>query len=273
MYNYAAGRNFSCFDPLPDHLLDRMKPFRDDQEKRFKTFENWTCEHVTPDELSTDYMFYTGYSDVVQCSFCGTKIKDWEKGDSVVARHNELSSMCPLVVKRLTAFFPKYALYSERIKSFMINDFVVNTARLNMPKDFIRIAADAGFFYQGISSRDSVKCYYCGGGLNDFNYTDDIATEHDKNFGKCPYNHLKKHPGGGAPQDSIIAGRFAFVVNTNPEDLNAPFLPSCGGDFKGLGRLRQQQQQRTNQLQQNQQPSVFGNSNNYLGVSRGPMFS
>lgn len=45
--------------------------------------------------------------------------------------------------------------------------------------------SDAGFFYTG--KGDQTICYHCGGGLKDWEETDEPWVEHARWFSKCPY--------------------------------------------------------------------------------------
>ena len=50
--------------------------------------------------------------------------------------------------------------------------------------------ADAGFYYIGLS--DQTKCFYCEGGLRNWQPEDDPWTEHARWFSKCGYVRLIK---------------------------------------------------------------------------------
>lgn len=50
--------------------------------------------------------------------------------------------------------------------------------------------ADAGFFY--IGTQDHVKCFYCDGGLRNWEECDDPWFEHARWFANCPYVLLNK---------------------------------------------------------------------------------
>ena len=53
-----------------------------------------------------------------------------------------------------------------------------------------RQLADAGFYYIGLS--DQTKCFYCDGGLRNWQPDDDPWTEHARWFSKCGYVRLIK---------------------------------------------------------------------------------
>uniref|UniRef100_A0A2C9JNY1 RING-type domain-containing protein n=1 Tax=Biomphalaria glabrata TaxID=6526 RepID=A0A2C9JNY1_BIOGL len=72
---------------------------------------------------------------------------------------------------------PEYALKSERLKTYS-----------NWPRDH-RLQpselADAGFFYAGYG--DCARCFYCGGGLRNWDDEDDVWVEHARWFSKCSF--------------------------------------------------------------------------------------
>jgi hypothetical protein len=52
------------------------------------------------------------------------------------------------------------------------------------------VMSEAGFFY--IGTRDHVKCFYCDGGLRNWEEGDDPWFEHARWFANCPYVLLNK---------------------------------------------------------------------------------
>lgn len=77
---------------------------------------------------------------------------------------------------------PDYHLYETRFNTF-----------LNWPKSLKQKPVDlasAGFFYLGIG--DQTLCFHCGGGLKDWEESDDPWEQHALWFPKCNYLLLKK---------------------------------------------------------------------------------
>ncbi|XP_055881233.1 baculoviral IAP repeat-containing protein 7-A-like [Biomphalaria glabrata] len=72
---------------------------------------------------------------------------------------------------------PEYALKSERLKTF---SSWPRGHRLQ-PSDL----ADAGFYYAGYG--DCARCFYCGGGLRNWEDDDDVWVEHGRWFSKCSF--------------------------------------------------------------------------------------
>ncbi|KAK3578080.1 hypothetical protein CHS0354_006733 [Potamilus streckersoni] len=80
--------------------------------------------------------------------------------------------------------FPQYAILSNRKESF-------GTWPKYIPVQPDKLA-EAGFIYGGVG--DSVKCYYCGGGLRYWEPGDEPWTEHAKWYPSCPHLALNKGP-------------------------------------------------------------------------------
>lgn len=85
-------------------------------------------------------------------------------------------------VIRIKPKYPHYALIEKRLTSFR----KWSISEIVKPEDL----ADAGFVFTGIG--DSVRCFYCGGGLREFVNGDDPWIEHVKWYQNCPYILLVK---------------------------------------------------------------------------------
>jgi len=73
--------------------------------------------------------------------------------------------------------YPEYVNYAARLASY--NKW---PKAMSQTKEEL---ATAGFYYSG--SGDETLCYYCGGGLMDWDPYDDPWVEHAKWFNHCPY--------------------------------------------------------------------------------------
>ncbi|KAH9510060.1 hypothetical protein Btru_043405 [Bulinus truncatus] len=72
---------------------------------------------------------------------------------------------------------PEYALKSERFETFS-----------NWPREHHiqpTVLADAGFYYAGYG--DCARCFYCGGGLRNWEDDDDVWVEHARWFSRCSF--------------------------------------------------------------------------------------
>lgn len=75
------------------------------------------------------------------------------------------------------AFHPAYSQYKTRLESF--KDWPSTMSQ--QPSDL----AKAGFYYFGI--KDMVKCFFCNGGLKNWDHNDDPYQDHVRWFPKCQY--------------------------------------------------------------------------------------
>ena len=93
--------------------------------------------------------------------------------------YDDLHTMLDTSDKAITAdpIHPKYISYEERLQSF--KKWPLLSAQ--QPCDL----AKSGFFYVGIS--DSVKCFFCNGGLRQWDIFDDPFEDHVRYFPNCQY--------------------------------------------------------------------------------------
>ncbi|CAB0014317.1 unnamed protein product [Nesidiocoris tenuis] len=96
--------------------------------------------------------------------------------------------------------FPNYATYDSRLRSY-------ETWPISL-KLKPNVLSDAGFFYTG--KGDQTICYHCGGGLKDWEETDEPWVEHARWFSKCPYVLAVK---GKAFVDEVNGARAVQVSN------------------------------------------------------------
>ncbi|XP_045195485.2 baculoviral IAP repeat-containing protein 2-like isoform X2 [Mercenaria mercenaria] len=78
--------------------------------------------------------------------------------------------------------FPQYAVYSKRLESFEAWQEYIPVEKLDL--------VEAGLVYTGVG--DSVRCYFCGGGLRNWERGDVPMEEHAKWYPKCPHILLVK---------------------------------------------------------------------------------
>ncbi|KAM6151149.1 E3 ubiquitin-protein ligase XIAP [Rhynchocyon petersi] len=167
------------------------------EEARLKSFQNWPdYAHLTPRELASAGLYYTGIDDQVQCFCCGGKLKNWEPCDRAWSEHRRHFPNCFFVLGRNvntrsesdalssdrnfqdSANSPKYpamADYEARIMTFGTWIYSVNKEQL----------ARAGFYALG--EGDKVKCFHCGGGLTDWKPSEDPWEQHAKWYPGCKY--------------------------------------------------------------------------------------
>lgn len=86
------------------------------------------------------------------------------------------------IMKHSGPLHPQYATLEARLRTFR----EWPPALKQTPKDL----ADAGFYYIGLS--DQVKCFYCDGGLRNWQSEDEPWKEHARWFDKCVFVRLVK---------------------------------------------------------------------------------
>merc|ERR1719410_3297084 len=86
------------------------------------------------------------------------------------------------ILKHSGPLHPQYATLEARLRTFR----EWPPALRQQPKDL----ADAGFYYIGLS--DQVKCFYCDGGLRNWQSEDEPWKEHARWFDKCVFVRLVK---------------------------------------------------------------------------------
>ena len=90
-----------------------------------------------------------------------------------------------IIVKNKKISFPRYAQLHSRLETFnadSLKDSFLYKSRMEY--------ANAGFFYMG--EGDKTVCYYCGGGLLEWEATDNPWKEHARWFSRCPYVLVRK---------------------------------------------------------------------------------
>ncbi|XP_013418147.1 E3 ubiquitin-protein ligase XIAP-like [Lingula anatina] len=184
---------------------DFMLIMRENELTRMQTFANFpdSCS-VRPSELAKVGFFYLGTSDIVKCAYCGGKIGSWSRGDDAFGEHLKHFPLCPFVQQRQrreqnstqqsnVSFddnpivterpkHPQYAIVQKRRTTF---ENWPNSKR-QTPREL----SIAGLYYAGFG--DNVKCFFCGGGLRNWEPQDDVWTEHARWFPNCGYVKLSK---------------------------------------------------------------------------------
>ncbi|XP_054278974.1 death-associated inhibitor of apoptosis 1-like [Macrosteles quadrilineatus] len=184
------------------NMSDNIQRFYYEIE-RLNSFVNWPVTFLSPNLMANGGFYYFQREDFVRCAFCGVEIGSWVEGDDPASDHKQWSPSCKLLqnipcgnvpIKNnskdelLLSFqnlginqikfpsFPNYTLLDARLKSFK-----------NWPKTLKftpEMFSEAGFFYT--KKGDGIICYYCGGGLNNWNEeSDEPWVEHARWFSKC----------------------------------------------------------------------------------------
>lgn len=175
------------------------------EEERMKTFNKWPVSFLSAEQLARNGFYYLGRGDEVRCAFCKVEIMRWVEGDDPARDHQRWAPQCPFV-RQLTnpdsagrdecgsrvpvtaatcmpgPAHPRYASETARLRSFQ--DWP--RCMRQKPEDL----AEAGFFYTGHG--DKTKCFYCDGGLKDWENDDVPWEQHARWFDRCAYVQLVK---------------------------------------------------------------------------------
>ncbi|CAC5392019.1 unnamed protein product [Mytilus coruscus] len=64
---------------------------------RIRSYSNWTRTYPKPVVLADAGFYYTGIEDVVQCFYCGLKLRRWDVFDDPWVEHARHGKHCPHV--------------------------------------------------------------------------------------------------------------------------------------------------------------------------------
>lgn len=221
-------REHSNYTPEPPVQEETPHDMRREEE-RLKTFENWPVTFLRPEVLAKNGFYYLGRGDEVRCAFCKVEIMKWVEGDDPASDHQRWAPQCPFLkdpsavepagrdecglrapttptssaIHMPGPVHPKYASQAARLRTF--KDWPRSMRQ--KPEDL----ADAGFFYTGHG--DKTKCFYCDGGLKDWEEDDIPWEQHARWFNRCAYVLLVK--GKQFVQQVITESCF---IEANEED-------------------------------------------------------
>lgn len=202
------------------------------EEERLWSFQDWpSSAPVSPLDLARSGFFYLGPGDQVQCFSCRGILKCWAAGESAMSEHQKFFPDCPFVLGQEVCSRQSAQPRGRcpdctdgqilgHLRYMYSNDSPVldHPAHPDMAREWTRLSsfrywplhaevqpqqlAQAGFFYVGHG--DHVKCFYCDGGLRNWEVDDDPWTEHAKWFPRCEFlEHVL-----GAPYILGIQHRF-----------------------------------------------------------------
>ncbi|KAJ8939446.1 hypothetical protein NQ318_023072 [Aromia moschata] len=195
-------------------------------QDRLSTYENWPNTQVSKVSLAEAGFVYTGEDDIVRCPFCNIEGYRWVSGDNPMEDHRLWRPNCSFIRRSIEHDHSQGSnrnpdtcgLYGiEILPNSVPEDTSLNLSRLgihknkgpvyedkisyesrlatfkNWPKSLKQKPADlaeAGFYYTGVG--DQTLCFYCGGGLKDWEENDEPWEQHALWFSKCVYLILKK---------------------------------------------------------------------------------
>ncbi len=220
----------SISSPFHENFIRNLDMRR--ERERVRTFEHWPSGTSHPRTVDVHHLarsgfFHLGNLDRVQCFSCGGVLRNWNFGDNVMNEHRRHFPHCkmtnntertnvplenplpqqvppPVVIQEppdpsesewidLMHMFPCQHPDNPHMwhESVRVETFNQRWVAQNVRATPQQISA-AGFFFLG--ERDRVKCWYCNGGLQNWEYEDEPWTEHAKWFPTCEFLLQKKGP-------------------------------------------------------------------------------
>ncbi|KAM4571611.1 baculoviral IAP repeat-containing protein 7 [Fundulus diaphanus] len=180
--------------------------------ERLRTFHNWPADApVASGDLAKAGFFFLGSGDKVQCFCCGGVLRYWKPGDSPAVEHKRHFPTCSFILGRAVGNIPLAAGSSDSVDGQLLSqlqrmtmddqvtagqaaypEMEAEDSRLttfhNWPSEALvqpDVLAQAGFFYTGHG--DNVKCFFCDGGLRNWEPGDDPWHEHARWFPRCEF--------------------------------------------------------------------------------------
>ncbi|KAM9344054.1 baculoviral IAP repeat-containing protein 7 [Pholidichthys leucotaenia] len=192
------------------YILDEHQMQR--EQERLRTFQNWPADApVASGDLAKAGFFFLGPGDKVQCFCCGGILRYWVNGDSPAVEHKRHFPTCSFILGRAVGNIPLQVSSSDSVDGQLLSqlqrltmddqgvggqavypEMEAEDSRLttfhNWPTDASvqpDVLAQAGFFYTGHG--DNVKCFFCDGGLRNWEPGDNPWQEHAKWFPRCEF--------------------------------------------------------------------------------------
>ncbi|OCT56671.1 NACHT, LRR and PYD domains-containing protein 1a-like [Xenopus laevis] len=128
--------------------------------------------------LSRAGFYYVGPGDRVRCFSCGGELDNWEDWDVPLTRHRLSYPNCHYVRELHGA--TSWILRDEdnRLETYRGHSH-------HFPNNNQQCLSQAGFYYVGPGDR--VRCFSCGGELDNWQPGDEPLTRHQQSYPDCPY--------------------------------------------------------------------------------------
>nr|XP_023654568.1 baculoviral IAP repeat-containing protein 7-like isoform X1 [Paramormyrops kingsleyae] len=195
-------------------MVTPVEPRMRSEEERLGTFRDWPRDApVTAVGLAEAGFYFIGPGDKVRCFCCGGVLRYWVRGDTPLGEHKKHFPTCGFALGRNVGDIQDFAgrgsaddvdgqLVSQLQRMTVDDPAVLGQAvypdmeaeesRVTTFQDWPTdssvqpdVLARAGFFYTGRG--DNVKCFYCDGGLRNWEPGDDPWQEHAKWFPRCEF--------------------------------------------------------------------------------------
>uniref|UniRef100_A0A3B5LIP3 RING-type E3 ubiquitin transferase n=1 Tax=Xiphophorus couchianus TaxID=32473 RepID=A0A3B5LIP3_9TELE len=217
------------------------EPRMREEVERLRTFQNWPADApVASGDLAKAGFFFLGSGDKVQCFCCGGVLRFWEQGDSPAVEHKRHFPTCSFILGQTVGNIPLTVGSSDSVDGQLLSqlqrmtmddqgtagqavypEMETEDSRLttfhNWPTEASvqpDVLAQAGFFYTGHG--DNVKCFFCDGGLRNWEPGDDPWQEHAKWFPRCEFLIQSR---GQEYISNIQDSSFSLLSLSYPSDM------------------------------------------------------
>ncbi|KAL6482573.1 hypothetical protein MHYP_G00074450 [Metynnis hypsauchen] len=188
------------------------RPGMRSEEERLRSFQLWPPgAPVTAADLARAGFYFLGHEDSVQCFCCDGVLRCWVRGDEPLHEHKRHFPTCRFVLGRDVGNIPRPpgppdsvdGQLLSQLQRMGVDEQIAGGQAVypEMESEDTRLTtfhnwptgasvqpttlARAGFFYTGHG--DNVKCFFCDGGLRNWEPGDDPWQEHAKWFPRCEY--------------------------------------------------------------------------------------
>ncbi|XP_049813806.1 baculoviral IAP repeat-containing protein 3-like [Schistocerca nitens] len=172
-----------------------------------ETFQigNWYKELLQSEELAHAGFYRPNRQhdddddDTVKCIYCETEQSEWQLGKDPLVRHLCHSPKCPFVWSAAIDLCQIFMFNEQKLAHIRLPAWPQYCSRIARKESFKNWSkylpvrpeklVEAGFFYTGTG--DSTICFYCGGGLHDWEVGEDPWQQHTFWYPHCKYLRLK----------------------------------------------------------------------------------
>uniref|UniRef100_A0A8B9KNT4 RING-type E3 ubiquitin transferase n=1 Tax=Astyanax mexicanus TaxID=7994 RepID=A0A8B9KNT4_ASTMX len=250
-------------------LSPGLSPGMHSEEERLRSFEHWATDSpVSPADLARAGFYFLGYGDTVQCFCCDGVLRCWVSGDEPLREHKRHFPTCGFILGRSVGNIPRPPGSPDSVDGQLLSqlqrmgvDEQVSVGQAVYPEmeaEDTRLTtfqnwppgasvqpdtlAQAGFFYTGHG--DNVKCFFCDGGLRNWEPGDDPWQEHAKWFPRCEYLLQTR---GREYVNNIQQSHFNMSEMSGSQTPAAGNIPTghVTGNLSAEEQLRQLQEERT----------------------------
>uniref|UniRef100_A0AAR2LXZ4 RING-type E3 ubiquitin transferase n=1 Tax=Pygocentrus nattereri TaxID=42514 RepID=A0AAR2LXZ4_PYGNA len=245
------------------------RPGMRSEEERLRSFQLWPPgAPVTAADLARAGFYFLDHEDSVQCFCCAGVLRCWVRGDEPLHEHRRHFPTCRFVLGRDVGNIPRPPGPPDSVDGQLLSQLQRmgvdeqmaggQAVYPEMESEDTRLTtfhnwptgasvqpttlARAGFFYTGHG--DNVKCFFCDGGLRNWEPGDDPWQEHAKWFPRCEYLLQSR----GQEYVNNIQQSYFNTPETGGSETSAAADITSGhvlGNLSAEEQLRQLQEERT----------------------------